>query len=321
MTSSRTKHRSKGFIRKYLLLLLGMGTTALILAFAFFDRLTTTDKKCWTFIDKRGNAIIENFEFGMPFSEDLAPIKKDGLWGYIDSTGKWKIPPQFDGGAAQFSEGIASVTLHGQSTYIDKSGNFITDKRFSRTLSFKDGIAVVGVEGPQGLRFGCIDRSGNYKIPPEYTIDKLPRRRSSIAKELDTNTDILRPLERNGRYGYVDKNKTFKIQPNFLDAGKFSDSLAAVKTDSGLYGYINDCGVMVIPAQFEIAGHFSEGLAIAGERTGWNVADGVPINKLGIIDKQGNFIVPKILLSATPYKDGLSLVRLIDCDALRKKEK
>jgi serine/threonine-protein kinase len=37
-------------------------------------------------------------------------------WGYIDKTGKFAIPPQFDY-AANFSEGLALVSIENQASY------------------------------------------------------------------------------------------------------------------------------------------------------------------------------------------------------------
>ena len=53
------------------------------------------------------------------------------------------------------------------------------------------------------------------------------------------------------------------IAPWYDDALRFSEGLAAVKTD-GLWGYIDTKGNTVIPEQFDIAFSFSEGLALVG---------------------------------------------------------
>jgi len=42
-----------------------------------------------------------------------------GGWGYIDTTGKWFIEPQFDD-AGDFSEGLAVVRIGYQYRYINK---------------------------------------------------------------------------------------------------------------------------------------------------------------------------------------------------------
>src|SRR5262249_36748900 len=81
------------------------------------------------FIDRKGNFVIApTFASAGYFSEGLAPVEVEGRllvssgeggqftgsergkWGYIDRTGKLKIPPQF-GSANAFSEGLALVTV------------------------------------------------------------------------------------------------------------------------------------------------------------------------------------------------------------------
>ncbi len=56
------------------------------------------------------NAIIENngFEDIHPYRENMAAFKKNGLWGFMDSTGKVVIEPQFDR-VEDFSDGLAAV--------------------------------------------------------------------------------------------------------------------------------------------------------------------------------------------------------------------
>lgn len=53
-------------------------------------------------------AIAPQYEAAQSFSEDLAAVKKDGKWGYIDKTGAVVIPFQYDR-AYEFNEGYAIV--------------------------------------------------------------------------------------------------------------------------------------------------------------------------------------------------------------------
>jgi hypothetical protein len=79
-------------------------------------------------IDKHATPVTPyEFDQGLAeFHEGLAPVRTNKLYGYIDPTGAWVIPPQFDG-AENFSKGLALVYwfLKNEYGYIDKRGNII----------------------------------------------------------------------------------------------------------------------------------------------------------------------------------------------------
>lgn len=56
----------------------------------------------------------------------LAPWKQGGKYGYINTSGKFEIIPQFDF-AEPFAFGKATVKIKNQSLTIDVSGNYITE--------------------------------------------------------------------------------------------------------------------------------------------------------------------------------------------------
>ncbi len=73
--------------------------------------------------DKTGAwAIPAQFENGWHFNQGLAAAQTNGKWGFIDTTGKFVIQPQYDD-AGDFSEdGTADVSLGGVEITIDKTG-------------------------------------------------------------------------------------------------------------------------------------------------------------------------------------------------------
>ena len=70
------------------------------------------------------------------FSEGLAPVKKNGKWGFINTKGDLVIPCEYDF-AYSFSNGVALVELNNKYGYIDKYGN----STFSET-----GIALAKIK-------------------------------------------------------------------------------------------------------------------------------------------------------------------------------
>lgn len=63
-----------------------------------------------------------------------------------------------------------------------------------------------------------------------------------------------------GKWGYIDRTGRIVINPQFEEAGDFSEGLARVKT-GGKWGYIDRTGRFLVNPQFEEAGDFSQGLA------------------------------------------------------------
>lgn len=95
-------------------------------------RVQTKDGKMIC-IDKHGAAVFAwppNVIWAEPFSEGLAlaAIRGKGpqnrIFGFVDHTGAYVIPPQFLG-AESFVNGLAKVLASEESGYIDKSGHFV----------------------------------------------------------------------------------------------------------------------------------------------------------------------------------------------------
>jgi hypothetical protein len=124
-----------------------------------------TDNNKQGFIDSTGKVIIKpEFNTILPFAEGLAPARKGGYYGYIDSTGNWQIPPQYDY-ATLFSEGLAIVFKQGKPCYIDHNGQipFVINNA-TKLGYFKNGLASIIVRKKTGL----INRKGQWFLKPIY---------------------------------------------------------------------------------------------------------------------------------------------------------
>ncbi|MDY6784551.1 MAG: WG repeat-containing protein [Cyanobacteriota bacterium] len=89
------------------------------------------------------------------------------LQGYIDSTGKVIIEPQFSG-AFDFSEGLAAVFIdvfrndkyRYKYGYIDSTGKVVIPPQFKVAFPFSNRRAAVEIEG----KMGYIDKAGKVVI-------------------------------------------------------------------------------------------------------------------------------------------------------------
>ncbi len=207
-------------------------------------------------------------------------------YGYIDKTGKFIIPSQFDN-AHSFSEGLAAVQICEEGSdngcwkwkygYIDKTGNFVIPPQFYNADSFSEGLAAIDFceTGPEHeCRYGYIDKTGNFVIQPQF-------------KNAYSFSEGLASVQIGEKWGIVNKKGDIVIRPRFEDAIFFSEGLASVqtgKTWEWKNGYMDKTENIVIPSQFDNAHSFSEGLAAVkiGEQWGY-------INRLGKLVIQPKF--------------------------------
>ncbi len=106
------------------------------------------------------------FSCSSQFTNQLAPIRKNGLVGYINKRLNVVIPCVFEDGSL-FSENYASVKINGKYGFINTQGALIIpciyDEMYSRPV-FSEGLACVKMNG----KYGAIDISGRVIIPFDY---------------------------------------------------------------------------------------------------------------------------------------------------------
>lgn len=271
------------------------------------------------FIDKSGKMVVEP-QYGMArnFSEGLAAVQvKDSSnagvsrWGFIDTTGKMVIAPQFYD-VSDFSEGLAQVRMGdknpGKCGYIDKKGAIVISPLYDMAEDFVEGLAYVTID--ESNRF--IDPTGKtvfelyYK---EYDInaDEVGEKNGFNAgannyseglSAVWVNTDNI-----DGEWGFVDKTGKFVIEPQFFDAGDFSEGLARITNDGcvdGMSGYIDKTGKTKIEQKYYGAEDFSEGLAAVENKD----------NKWGYIDPNGKMVIKPQFDQAGCFSNGLALVMI-----------
>jgi hypothetical protein len=244
------------------------------------------------------------------FSEGLASAtlddeavtagQKDVKSGYIDTTGKYVIPPQFDF-AYDFSDGMAQISTGGRGGYVDKSGRaFYLDPTINWRNDFSEGLAAVGHR--QG-KVGFIDKTGRVVI--ELIYDGAGKFSEGLAA-----------IAIGKKWGYIDKSGQIAIQPQFESCGEFSEGLAPVSV-SDRWGYIDKSGRITIEPQFVEAIAFREGLAAVrvkgphdstrqeGDKTITTVS-----GPYGFIDKSGTMVIEPVFTQVASFSHGLAQVNL-----------
>jgi hypothetical protein len=137
----------------------------------------------------------------LPFSEGLAVARKKGQvfgWGFVDKSYKFVIPSDALLDARHFKEGLAPAAMNldydGKMTSADESGAM--------------------------RKWGFVDRTGKWVIPPTY----------ASAKPFSEGLAVVGVPEKDSydnKYGYIDKTGKMVIPASFAFAESFSEGLAA----------------------------------------------------------------------------------------------
>ena len=170
---------------------------------------TVTANLCrWTFIDKKGNRIMNaEFDAARGFHEDLAAVKVGQSWGFIDKHGTFVIPPIFHG-ALSFSDGLALVRNDKMSGFIDKTGALKIPLDSSKAGPFSEGLSVYGRLG-EGYIF--IDTKGRQAMPDRFVV--ASRFVHGLAHVKVNGDPVL--AEQGGTFAYIDRKgrRVFSYRP------------------------------------------------------------------------------------------------------------
>lgn len=303
-------------------------------------------------------------------------IFRGGKWGFIDRTGVTVVEPQFDA-IRPFHEGLAAVNVGGAVIdmelsgrpvsvfaggnwgFVDETGRVVIKPQFDAVTCFREGMAGVNLDGSvnldavspatpassffEGGRWGVIDRTGKIVIEPQFS-DIFPFSEGlAAAAELGRDLGPGRSGARfrsvvSRRYGFINKQGTWAIQPKYDIARPFSEGLALVKFE-GRFQFINAKDEVVLElAHAKRVKSFRNGLAMvyeeppgsfgkayyidqagtvvieAGFRWGIGFSDGLAAvlinNNWGFVDRSGRVVIPpKFSEFRTTFSDGLAPVR------------
>lgn len=278
---------------------------------------------------------------GHTFSEGLLPVctgRDNPYWkcGFIDTTGKVAISPQFDD-VGDFSEGLVRVQDRSDEFlwgYADKTGKVVIPYQYVFAGDFSEGLAPVAknveVNGLYGLRWGYIDKSGREVISLQYQntkgffeglaavqkgdrwgyIDKngkevVPATYYSAGNFQGGIAPVMYVMKPAFTWAYIDRNNEFSITPHLIcsDASSFyhGANLALIrKGGNGVFknGYVDKLGMISIPLIYDDAESFREGYAPVAKNGKW-----------GYIDEKGKVVIPLEYSRAGQFINGLAAVK------------
>jgi hypothetical protein len=303
-----------------------------------------------------GYSRIHDFYEGMAMVEIFGPMVGRGPpprdYGWIDRNGNEVIPvgkftPGWSlGGFGIFSEGLAvfSTNIAEPDSYLwepregffDKSGNIVIPaERFIRAGIFSEGRAWV-LDATTN-KYGFIDRSGEYVIPPQF--DRVSNFREGLAyvekdgkaSYIDLKGEVVIPLSSpvtdadhigfeprffnglavargpSGALGFIDKTGAFVIEPMYYDAHPFSREATWVAYSNPFEYYstsflIDRQNNRLTPIGYYtmfVADFMHGGIFHVGNRE---------TGRFGILNEYGAEVIPPVLMYISPAKNGYCLV-------------
>lgn len=233
------------------------------------------------YINTKGDYVIEpQFKEAESFSGKLAAAIQDKKWGFINNSGKWVIQPEYDK-VKEFNSGYALVFKNGTWNYIDSSNNILSTPVPEKYYDFnEDGVALFRGD----KKIGLLGTDGKLIIEPTYDVIKpFVDGHARVA-----NDDI---------WGMIDKNGGVFIPLEYSEIGDYnSTGVWAKKGES--FGVISN-------------GEFN---AIAGVDKIWdfnsksNLTYARSNKKVGFIDNKGNWILTPIYDKVRSFSNGFAPV-------------
>lgn len=231
----------------------------------FFDYIY--DEK-YTFIDSNGNFVlktecdstnediyfyqkigdcIKTFKYAGKFSDGWAIVLSRGKYNFIDTNGKYFSEKGFED-VKEFKGGFAPVKLDSLWGIIDKDGNLVIEPKYTDIWNFNDGLARFF----DGKYYGFLDKNGKMVFDQKFI----------YANDFSEGFSSIRKPD--GEFVFIDINGKIASQKSFDLAGNFVDGLARVQKN-GKWGYIDKTFNFYVPNEYDFALDFKDGFGYVWE--------------------------------------------------------
>lgn len=184
-----------------------------------------------TYIDKNGKSakVPDTDTYYTYFYHDYITFKEGGLFGKWDNNFVVAIPADYKAIGMTADNGYCFFSEDGKKYgFLDKNGKVVIADDYDYTATFDEGICVVGETKSDEMRYAVIDTKGNELIEMQkknlYMLgdsriayyndskkkcgmwDKRGEEIGSTYDDIDPFTCGLALVEKNDKYGFIDKN-------------------------------------------------------------------------------------------------------------------
>ncbi|MBE5822301.1 MAG: DUF3298 domain-containing protein [Clostridiales bacterium] len=292
-------------------------------------------------ITTSGDSYVDGiYDDARDFKQEVAAVKKDNKWGYIDKEGNEVIPFIYDY-ATSFNGKLAVVRNEGKYGVINKVGKEIVPLTYDEVLYGDD--YYMNLDNDKSFiivkkdnKIGIINETGKIVVPCIYDEFSYADYEGIVYDEYEEREYLffegMAKVIKNGKYGYINRNGKEVIPCIYDYAYTFSEGFARVCKDDK-WVYIDKEGNEIIFDDYEYIYDFNNGMArfMKDDKFGFINAKGENIisinnlydevsdfneglaavkkdNKWGYIDENGNEVISFIYDSAYTFSEGMAKV-------------
>lgn len=231
--------------------------------------------------------IAETFEAAKPFREDLAAVRVDGRWGYVDRRGRLVIKPAF-AEAGLFEGGYASVRFGEAYGVIDQRGRMVIRPQFAQIQHYHGDVFVAVPLDSQGASHNPANGNDPRMISGFGGAGLYHRQRGWVSDRnlIFTGFNPDRGLiwakppreDREEIWGVMRMDGTWQVAPSFSHVQGLNEGRAVVRSlpdlslprseqsRTTLSGAVDELGRLVIPPTYSWLGYWRGGYGLASRR-------------------------------------------------------
>lgn len=214
-------------------------------------------------------------------------------WGYINSQSKFMIQPKFQSAESFGENSTARVTYNNLIGVIDKTGRILIKPSYQYVNDFSEGIAIAVSASTNE----AINLKGKVIYSSKDSIGRFNSGRAVINKRSGASGEL---------YGYIDKEGTEKIAPQYKNANEFYNNKALVQAQDGKYELIDTEGKVLINFPYI-------DMSSCPKSDYYTFTDN-NTHKKGYIDASGKIIIEPKYDNTISFNDGFAIVGVSDKD-------
>lgn len=259
----------------------------------------TSDKR-FVLLDSTGIVITNrSYEEIRPFNGKFYPVRNRGYWGGLNSSGKEIIACTHDSigqvqddlvvvkfkgkyGVVNLKEDWIVTPQPGKIELVNPERYLVQNQKTRFLKSFKGEIIYFSdnlLEHKGNFLIESLQSGSFLKIDMHGLIAERFDRAESI-QELFEESEGLRAIKKDNRYGFVDSRGRLRIANRYEGVKSFSETLAPVMI-RGKWGFINHDDQIAVQPVYEHVEQFKNGFSVVKQK-----------DHYGVIDRSGRLLLP-----------------------------